>query len=89
MAAMNVVEVRKAFPQPQILGGLDKTSVMRGSPDVDSELEGKVPGMLKLGTYIPHVDHNVPPDISWNDFVYYRGRLNDMIDAASPEGSWA
>jgi len=33
----------------------------------------------KLG-YIPHIDHLVHPDISWEDFCYYRKRLKEMIE---------
>ena len=78
-AGMDVVEVRKAFPRLQILGGLDKTVIAAGRAAIDKELEAKVPFMLRAGGYIPHVDHNVPPDISWDHFAYYRRRLNEMI----------
>jgi hypothetical protein len=35
--------------------------------------------MLKFGGYIPHVDHQVHPDISWENFKYYRARLKEII----------
>jgi len=35
--------------------------------------------MLKSGGYVPHVDHQVHPDISWENFKYYRARLKEMI----------
>lgn len=81
-ANMDVVAVRKAFPTLQMTGGLDKVQLAKGKDAIDRELEAKVPFMLKQGGYIPHVDHHVPPDVSWENFIYYRRKLNDMIDAS-------
>ena len=69
---MNVVEVRKSFPELQITGGIDKRALIQGKEAIDKELESKISFILKHGGYIPHVDHNIPPDVSWNDFIYYR-----------------
>ncbi len=81
MAGMNVVEVREAFPQLQILGGIDKIALARDREAIDAVLRD-VPAMLRRGGYIPYVDHMVPPDVSWENFCYYRKRLNDLIDAS-------
>ena len=81
-ANMDVVAVRKAFPTLQMMGGMDKVQLAKGRDAIDRELEAKIPFMLKHGGYIPHVDHHVPPDVSWENFVYYRTRLNDMIEAS-------
>ena len=78
-AGMNVVEVCKAFPRLQIVGGLDKTQVALGRAAIDAELAAKVPFMLKHGGYIPAFDHYVHPDVSWPHFAYYRKRISDMI----------
>jgi len=78
---MDIVAVRKAFPRLQILGGLDKIALTQGRAAIDAELDAKVPWMLTQGGFIPHVDNNVSPDVSWENFCYYRRRLNDMIDA--------
>jgi hypothetical protein len=82
-AGMDIVEVRRAFPRLQIIGGLDKRKVVAGKPQIDAELEVKVPFMLQQGGYIASLDHGVPPDISWENFVYYRTRLKEMILAAA------
>jgi uroporphyrinogen decarboxylase len=78
---MHVTEVRQAFPQLQILGGVDKIPLARDRAAIDAALAW-APGMLKQGGYIPYVDHMVPPDVPWENFVYYRQRLNEMIDAS-------
>lgn len=74
-AGMDIRRVRQQYPRLQMLGGLDKTRIAAGEPAIDEELQGKVPYMLKKGGYIPYVDHLVPPDISWTNFMYYRERL--------------
>jgi len=78
-AGMDVVEVRKAFPKLEIMGGLDKMKVAAGPEAIDMELEARLPAMLERGGYIPCVDHNVPPDVSWANFLYYRRRLEKMV----------
>ena len=85
-AGMNVVDVRKAFPHLQIIGGLDKRPVALGKSQIDAELEAKIPFMLKHGGYIPSLDHSVPPDVSWDNFCHYRNRLKEMILTAAQEG---
>jgi len=77
-AGMDVVEVRKRYANLQIMGGIDKRMLARGKKEIDEELEGKIPFMLKRGGYIPHVDHHVPPDVSLENFVYYRNRLESF-----------
>ncbi len=79
-ANMDVVAVRKAFPRLQMMGGLDKVQLAKGKAAIDAELDAKIPYMLRQGGYIPHVDHHVPPDVSWDNFAYYRTRLNQMIE---------
>lgn len=82
-AGNDIVSFRKKYPRLQILGGIDKMKIAQGKDAIDEELNSKVPFMLKSGGYIPHIDHHVHPDISWEDFKYYRTRLNEMI-LASP-----
>jgi len=79
-ADMDVVEVRKEFPHLRILGGINKMQIARGPAAIDAELEAKIPFMLERGGYIPFVDHHVPPDISWDNLVYYRTQLRKMCE---------
>ncbi|MBI2844845.1 MAG: hypothetical protein HYX78_15740 [Armatimonadetes bacterium] len=78
-AGMDIVEVRKAFPRLQILGGIDKQAIARGPDAIDEELDYKLPFMLEQGGYIPHADHIVHPDVSWENFKYYRSELRDYV----------
>jgi hypothetical protein len=77
----DVVELRRAHSRFQILGGIDKKAVAAGREAIDAELERKVPFLLRSGGFVPFVDHTVPPDVSWEDFCYYRQRLADLVRA--------
>ncbi len=35
------------------------------------EFYAKIPPLLETGGYIPSIDHAVPPDVSYADFLYY------------------
>jgi uroporphyrinogen decarboxylase len=77
-AHMDVWELRQAYPRFQILGGVDKRAVAAGKGAIEVELS-KVSQTLRSGGYIPHIDHLTPPDVSWDSFVYYRGRLRKVV----------
>jgi uroporphyrinogen decarboxylase len=77
-AGNDIERVREKYPSFGILGGIDKSALSQKS-SIDRELE-KVPGMIARGGYIPYVDHGIPPGVSWENFKYYRERLNGIID---------
>lgn len=77
---MDIVKVRENFPNLAIMGGIPKSRLNGGKAQIDELLE-PVKAVLKTGGYIPYTDHFIPPDVSLNDFAYYRERLNDLIDA--------
>ena len=76
---MNVAEIRRQYPRLGMQGGIDKKALAAGKEAIDRELEARVPVVL-TGGYIPHVDHGVPPDVSWENFCYYRRKLDAMLD---------
>ncbi|MFC1993420.1 uroporphyrinogen decarboxylase family protein [Chloroflexota bacterium] len=78
-AGMDIVEVRKAFPRLGIMGGLEKKVITEGKEAIDRELEAKVPFMLQHGGYVPCADHSVQPGASFENYAYYRRRLEQMI----------
>ncbi len=80
-AGNDIVSIRQKYPRLGILGGIDKMKIAEGKRAIDEELNAKVPFVLRSGGYIPHIDHHVHPDISWNDFLYYRSRLKEMIQS--------
>lgn len=78
-AGNNLLRVRKNYPDLQIIGGVDKSILRKGKNAIDKELE-KASYLLKKGRFIPHIDHLIPPDSKWENFKYYRKKLNEMID---------
>ncbi len=76
---MDVADIRCEYPLLGLQGGIDKKALIAGKEAIDRELEKRVPVVLG-GGYIPHVDHGVPPDVSWENFCYYRHKLDAMLD---------
>lgn len=75
----DIVEVRRAYPRFQILGGIDKKKIAAGKEAIDEELERKIPYLFQSGGFVPFIDHTVPPEISWDNFRYYRHRLEELV----------
>lgn len=78
-AGMDINRARTDFPQLQMLGGIPKMEIAHGKSRIDEILAG-VSELIKKSGYIPFLDHSVPPNVSWEDFKYYRCRLNEILD---------
>ena len=78
-AGMDVAKIRNRYPDLLMAGGIDKMALSKSKKDIDKELE-KAEAVLKTGGYIPFVDHVVPPEVSWENFKYYRNNINNLID---------
>jgi hypothetical protein len=75
----DILKIRRRYPNLVMSGGIPKGRIASGKAGIDAALE-PIDEMLRHGGYIPHIDHFVPPEVSWKDFTYYRTRLNDAID---------
>ena len=75
---LDITEVRRQYPELQMVGGLNKAVLAHDRTAMDGELE-KVPWMLEQGRYLPAVDHFVPPDVSWDNYRYFYERLREMV----------
>jgi hypothetical protein len=78
-AGMDVLSARKKYPDLQIMGGIPKSRIPLGKAAIDKLLE-PIAELLKYGGYIPYGDHLIPPEVPWEDFKYYRDKLNKLID---------
>jgi hypothetical protein len=76
---MDIVKVRQAFPELRMMGGIPKSEIALGPGRID-EILRPVAEVVRTGGYIPFGDHFIPPDVSWENFHYYRNRLNQIID---------
>lgn len=71
-AGMDPVKLRKKYGKDLVLaGGIDKRVLAKDKQAIREELLGKLPFLLETGGYIPHLDHTVPPDIPYENFLYY------------------
>ncbi|RIH65015.1 hypothetical protein D1164_10525 [Mariniphaga sediminis] len=78
-SGMDIVKVRKQYPKLQMLGGIPKSEIAKGKKRID-EILIPVEQVLKTGGYIPFGDHFIPPDVNFENFSYYRNKLNSLID---------
>jgi hypothetical protein len=81
-AGNDLLRIRERFPRLQMRGGVDKRILMAGKGEADIDRELAITGkLLAQGGFIPHIDHHVPDDACWKNFVLYRQKLNDLIDS--------
>jgi len=70
-AGSDPVALRDRFGQRVLLaGGVDKTQLAKGKKEIEQELE-RIRKTVESGGYIPHVDHRVPPDVSYDNYLHY------------------
>jgi len=71
-AGMDPVKLRATYGKAlAFAGGIDKRQLTRGKRDIENELLRRMPPLLETGGYIPTVDHTVPPDVPYENFIYY------------------
>jgi len=66
-------------------GYFDKKALIAGREAIDKEFERIIP-LFRRGGFIPHTDHRVPPDVSWEDYRYYRMKKCEFIGKEYREG---
>ena len=62
----------------RLQGGIAKRPLVEGGAAIDHELERLRP-LLEQGGYIPHLDHLVPPDISYDNYRTYLDKKRKLI----------
>jgi uroporphyrinogen decarboxylase len=64
-------------------GGVDKMQLV-SKDRIEKELDRITP-LVEDGGYIPHVDHRVPPDVSFQNYLYYLKRKRERFGIPQPE----
>lgn len=78
-AGMDVVKLRKKFGRElRMGGGMDKRILASGNKEGIREMVMSKKDLIHEGGYIPGVDHVIPPDISWESFLYYHKLLEEV-----------
>ena len=71
-SGMDPMALRKEFGRDlRLWGGIDKRELAKGRKEIERELVSKIPSLLDQGGYIPMLDHDVPPDVPYDNFLYY------------------
>ena len=81
-AGEDIVALRKQYPDRLMMFGvIDKRALKEGHEEIDAEVLSKVPWMFLQGGYTPWVDHLVPPDVPFANFVHYQNLIHWVADA--------
>ena len=76
---MNVVGVRKQYGRDlRIWFGIDKRALAQSPEAIDAELE-RVRPLIEEGGYVPGLDHSMPPDVPYANYVYYMTALRRAV----------
>jgi len=77
-------EIRKEYGHELCLsGGIDKRALFGNRKTIEREL-GKIPELVADGGYIPTIDHSVPPEVPYKNWLYYlEYKIKMMTQAGS------
>jgi len=76
--------MRREFGRDVLLkGGVDKTQLIAGKDAIDQEIKRITP-LVEQGGCIPHVDHRVPPDVTYENYLYYLKRKREAFGIPEP-----
>jgi len=75
----NAYKISERFGKRVPLRGyFNKLALIKGKEAIDKEFK-RIGPLFKRGGFIPHTDHLVPPDVSWENYCYYRKRKCEFI----------
>lgn len=77
-AGIHPAQLRNEFPGIRMMGGVDKSALTLGHDAIKKELLNLKP-IVDEGGYIPHVDHRVPNNVSYPDYLYYLEAKRDIF----------
>ena len=69
--------------QVLLLGGVNKRPLIEGKSAIKRELK-RIEPLVREGGYIPHVDHRVPPDVTYENYLYYLACKRDLFGIPEP-----
>ena len=62
----------------RIMGGFDKIEMAKGPEAIKSYMETLIP-LVERGGYIPFCDHRCPPNVKYEDYIYYLDLKEEMF----------
>ncbi|MBI2915019.1 MAG: hypothetical protein HYY08_03725 [Firmicutes bacterium] len=83
-AGEDAVRLRREYGRDLMLvGNIDKRALATSKQAIEAEVLSKVPWLVMQGGYFPWVDHGVPPDVPYENFLNYLELLMSVL--AEPE----
>lgn len=77
-AGMDAARLRREYGREIVMwGNVDKREIAKGRQAIDAEMRRLAP-VVAEGGFVPLIDHCVPEDISYADYVYYPERRKDI-----------
>lgn len=83
-AGMDIVEVRRKFPNLKFIGAFNKLILLENKEAIDKEFERLLP-VIRQGGYIPGLDHQAAPDTPLENYRYYIERLKEVMKQAGAD----
>jgi hypothetical protein len=80
-AGVDIGLIRRDYPEFIMMGGYDKMVMNRGEAAMRAEFDRILP-VMQAGRYIPSVDHQTPPGVSFNDYKIYIRLFREYCEKA-------
>ena len=77
-AGVDICKIREMYPKFLMLGGYDKMCMSKGEAEMRAEFERILP-VMKSGGYIPSVDHQTPPEVSFENYKIYAKLFKEYV----------
>lgn len=74
---------RKYGKEVLLIGGVDKTKLAEGKRAILDEVKRLEP-LVAEGGFIPHVDHRCPPDVSYENYLFYLKTKREAFGIPEP-----
>jgi uroporphyrinogen-III decarboxylase len=78
-AGNDAIAIRKKYGKNLIMGGaIDKRALYKTKDVIRDEVMSKVPFFLETGGYFLSLDHSVPPEVPWENFIYFVNTVREV-----------
>ena len=76
-AGSHPAALRARYPGIRLMGGVAKTALMSDKNAIDQALHSLIP-LMEEGGFIPTVDHEVPPEVSFDNYRYFCEKRKEL-----------
>jgi len=81
---MDYVRLRDKYGEDlRLIGGIDLDTLLKDKSSIKNEIMNKVPILVEQGGYIPLADGRVRPNVPYENYVYYRKLIKEIIQGNS------